>query len=143
MATFRFRTVEIKGRVLRHGKPHHDIQVWRTHFPNVHGVSEIRGGIGGRLLEFPMLLFGGFTRRRDLEEYINEVLNFQLANENGTITHTGTGSASANTTEPDYEDCTLHGFEMHPMGPIFDYAGTVDGGWLCYGVLRFFQNSPK
>lgn len=131
---FRFRGVTIPGTILRHGKPPYALQTYRTHFFRVNGVSEILGGRGGRPLEFPILLHNRWPSRQALETYIDNTLQLVLFGRNGEIDY-----RDGDRVVPPYKNCTFHGFEMEGTGPLLDVAGTLDGGWFCYGRLLFFQ----
>jgi hypothetical protein len=134
--TLKFAGKTLKGAVLRPPVAAPEVQVWRTHFAGVLGESEIRGKSGGRMLEFQFLMFGSFTKRTDLFDYIEKDLHggSGLLGTNGTIEYSGADDST--TYKLQWKDCTFEGF-IRSGGELPDVAGTLDGGWFVPGMLRW------
>ncbi len=133
-----FAGESIECIVMPFAPPAFELQTWRTQFAATTGVSEIRGGAGGRPLELPIVLRKkAFTNRLKLEEYIETTINTNLIGQNGKVK-----IYLPDSTVLEYPDCTCHGFSKM-SDPKKDEAGTLntDYGWFCVGVLRFFQLS--
>lgn len=133
----------IPGRLLRGGdEPPPEVEVVRSKFFGVRGVSEIRGEQGGRMLEFPYLLFDNFASRRALLSYVRLTLN-DRAGDHGTLALSdpqyGTGS------DPDLRECTFHGAHLDrrnvfPPGNLIGLpTDQSDNGWFCFLTLAFYQ----
>jgi hypothetical protein len=131
-----------------------ELHVVRSSFFGLDGTSEIVGGRGGREITVDMWFHNKFFRRDQLIngpittsrliighhgklELIHELAP-QRSKQNGAITY------QAKARKEEYEDVTFHGFFPTSFGgqpgvPLFDWAGTVDGGWFIAGQLRFYQ----
>jgi len=146
----KFRSKEIPGT---HGAavfPPPELHVVRTYFWSMRGQTEIVGDTGGREVTVDLWLHDGFKKREDIAKKLKAldamvgahgVLEVDL----GAQPKTASGSsASASSKEKEtLRYCTFGGFDRSSIGqgpvPVFDYAGTVDGGWFAAGMLRFYQ----
>jgi hypothetical protein len=134
--TLKFGKEQISCTVLAVPEPAPELQTWRTRFAGVQGESELVGTAGGRTLEFALMIHGSFATRNALRDYIQGTLNGSLIGEHDDIVFRGTSP----NFEHDWMHCTCEGFSMAPgSSPLFDFAGTLDGGWFVPGVLRFRQ----
>lgn len=132
----KFRGVSIWGTVLRGVQiDSPGTQLYRQHFSGVEGVSEIRGGSGGRMLKFPMVLHHVYRTRELLWDFVNKTLNDSMHQRHGTLVW----KDAANNFTHEFQRCTFEGFEESPDGPLYDAAETLDGGWFTTGLLTWYQ----
>lgn len=106
-------------------------QNMRTGFQGVHGISEIRGGRKGRVIQLQLQHFDEFNTVTSWEQAFRDINRH--TNENGTLELRGNLSMYLS-------DCTFEGAELI-FGPLPDEAGTQDGGWWATLLLTWFQNS--
>lgn len=103
----------------------------RTKFQGVHGVSEIRGGRGGRVIQLTHQFFNGFNTEANWNQaWI--ALN-KRTNDHGTLELRGNLLWYL-------QDVTFEGVEL-VFGPLPDAAGAQDGGWWSTLLLTFYQTS--
>ncbi|MHB8953343.1 MAG: hypothetical protein ACYC4U_10275 [Pirellulaceae bacterium] len=116
-----------------------ELQVVRTYFWGLRGVGEVVGGHGGRELSVFMWLHNRYGSRQSLEQAVDELGKW--IGENGVLVEQDYQTQYTKV----YENVTFTAVEHMPVGgresvgPIFDYARTVDGGWLEALTLRFYQ----
>jgi hypothetical protein len=129
-----FAGIEIPGIVIGFTQPPPATQLFRRHFCGIVGESELRGGIGGRTLEIPVLLAGGFDSRDAIVAFYAQTLNQETIQVNDTLVYSPPDGA-----DEVFPFSTFLGFHPDPRGPREDVAGTIDGGWFIYGTLLFRQ----
>jgi hypothetical protein len=140
-----FNNVAFKGVPLAFTLAAPQYEFLRTKFSGVIGVSEIAAGSGLREIAIPVVCYGGFKNRTALQQYIDgsKGMNLDFASggglgANGTLEYRGDNNSNAFLFF--YNDCTFEGFTMRPdPGMLLDVAGTLDGGWWCFGALKFTQ----
>jgi hypothetical protein len=136
--TISFTGGKLSGALLSCPSPPPQLQVWRTQFAGVQGESEIVGMTGGRDLEFQVLLFGGFSERDDLNDYITKTLDANIG-QNGPLSADGSRDSGWSLS---WDNCTFEGFTRTSQD-LLDIAQTIDGGWYVFGVLKFRHLGPK
>jgi hypothetical protein len=130
--------VSIPGLVLKWPEIPFDLHPYETHFAGVDGISRLEGGAGRRVLDVAIVLYNRYSSRTALSAFVNDQLNWDMVGSSHTLEYS-TASPAFTAVEP---DCVLEGFmQDDQIGQIFDGAGTLDGGWFCFGVLRFIQLS--
>lgn len=113
--------------------------VTRRYFWGLRGMSEIRSGTSMYSISCKLWLFDNFASALELHDEIGALYRRVL--DHGTLVE----SKEANGTGMDqtFTECTFEGFERLPIqgredaGPIEDIAGTLDGGWWCFGALHW------
>ncbi len=117
-----------------------ELQVERTKFSGVRGVSEILQGTGGRYLTIHTKIHNRYATSDALLAYLRVLDNLVGGNATLTIVKGPFGGL------PDsYPACTFHGFDRDPSddaGPLPDKTGLLDGNipsWWIEGTLKFYQ----
>jgi len=110
----------------------------RRHFIGVKGEAEVRSKPRGRQVSCDLLVHDNYAKLLDIETAL-EVLQVDLLGRHGNV-------VTIFTDEPQVlQSCTYMGFELDPAAPwpLYDYAGTIDGGWWIRGTLMFYQLIPS
>lgn len=147
MANLKFRSRDIPCTVMQWLVGGVDCINQRTHFFGLHGISQIRGGTGSRLIEIPICLHSPrpedpeddlapiWNTRTELDNFISGSLNNTDLNQNGTLIY----SNESPEWSFEYRDCTFEGATRIMWGDLPDYAGTIGGGWISFLLLRYTQ----
>lgn len=120
-----------------------ELHVVRTYFWGIKEESEIVGGRGGRELSCYIWLHNKYATRQKVEEAITTINSW--VGMHGVLVE----EDNTNNVKLTYNNVTFAGFAREAMagrdsrGPIRDFAGTVDGGWIQPGTLLFRQLSPQ
>lgn len=120
-----------------------ELHVSRTFYWGLKGMSEVIGGASGRKLRADMWLHNAYRSRATIENAI--VIINSWVGRHGLLKELDRN----NNTWLEYYNVTFHGLERQSIGgrgapdPIYDYAGTVDGGWVQAVTLNFFQLTPQ
>ncbi len=125
-----FNSLVIPGEVLPFQPASPMLQRFPTKYAGIKGESEIIGGTGSRMVEIPMVIFGEWESAGQLQEFLNTLTDLVGTNETVEI--------ESNAEQGPYDNCTLVDWQPVRM-PLPDVAGTLDGGWFMYIMLRFIQ----
>lgn len=127
----------IKGTILPFRPPGREHIVARTHYPGLAGESEISLDTAGRDLSVEIILHDSYTRE-SLHQYVDQLLQ-RSQSEGGYVGIHGTLEVDSPAGVRQYENTTYDGFDEGDPAMIEDIAGTLGGGWICHGLLRFRQ----
>jgi hypothetical protein len=109
-------------------------------FHQIRGVAEISGAFGARSIAVRALIHDEYVTEAKLHEKMEALA--ELTGTNGSLREESDIDGGP-TRNLDY--CTFEGWEPIPLngqedpGPLYDIAGTLDGGWYRWVVLRFRQ----
>lgn len=137
MITFNGKQIKGTHDAVAYSSP--ELQVSRTYFWGLQGESEITGGKSGRNMTVYMWLHDKHSSRTAIEDRVKEIMTW--VGEHGVLVETDARNSMTKT----YENVTFTGVEpitfpnRESVGPIKDYAGTVDGGWIQAVNLKFYQ----
>jgi hypothetical protein len=133
----RFAGRTIKGTILPFRPGPRELVVARTHYPGLAGVSEIVLSTGDRALTVEIVLHDGWSQD-GLNRYIDEILQ-RGSDQGGIVGAHGLLEVDTPRGVRAYPDSTYEGFDEGDPAGIEDLGGTLGGGWICHGFLRFTQ----
>lgn len=112
-----------------------ELQVARTKYFGVAGISEILGYGGGREMQCESWLHDAtLDTQAKLVSYL-DTLDRQVG------THGALQAAAPGAVTRTFNHVTFQGFEMGEWGILPDETGSLAGGFWCKGILHFFQLS--
>ena len=127
-----FGPLKIRGLVLEgFDPPPPELVTMDTHFFGLDGVSQITGGIAGRMIDVPVLIYDRFSSAISLTSYINTAVHKRIGKHDDLIVYSP-------SDWPIFYNCTFRGFQP-TEGPKPDVAGTLNDSWWVKGILRFQQ----
>lgn len=108
-----------------------ELDVVRTKFPGVNAVSEIFSGRGGRLIIYPVWIFGDqFKNVADVIKFLDSLDD--VVGSNGSLVESGTISRK-------FTSVTFEGFD-NQGAPILPVLGSgMQGTHWTRGLCRFYQ----
>lgn len=116
------------------------VQVKRTKYWGVNGVSQIVGGRSGRNIHIRVLIYDDsestpeYDTARKLADYLDYTLNTD------SLQLTGTLKIHTVSDHSEFLDCTFDGAEIMPGESIkVDEGGALGGGYFAYCLLHFYQ----
>lgn len=107
----------------------------------LHGRLEMIGGRTGRPITVEILIYAGYAKARTLEKDLRIIES--MIGHHGRLELTDDGETP--DTYETFNHCTFTQLERLSLGnrvdtgPVYDYAGTVDGGWCQLVKLHFEQ----
>ena len=111
----------------------------RRKFWGLHGALEIVGGTGGRDLSVSMYLHNRYWTLHAMHAAITDLSSLQ--GQHGLLREWD----AYNQCDRTWQGCTLDSIEWlafpgrEDTGPVRDYAGGIDGGWVQAVSLHFHQ----
>lgn len=133
-----FNGAPLYGTVLDFGTSPPRLQSRLVKYWGLQGEAELRGEGGGREIFCRMIVheeYGSYAalaadlKRWDVRASQHNNGIFKIENSNNGVTES-------------WKNCTFLGLERLTgpgMGPLYDVAGTLDGGWLWHVVIRVYQ----
>ena len=133
MPTALKHTFTVPGIVLQFPTPTRDLKEVTTKFWGVRGESRITGGLSGRTLEIPVLVYGEqFNTQAKLSNWFEKLIQYQGFASTLVVT--------SDADRPPYEDCSFdYAIMLEP--PKIDEAGSLGGGAFAPIVFIFRQHT--
>lgn len=133
MATALQHVFTVPGIVLPIAMPTKELQQVTTKFWGVNGESRIVGGVAGRTIEIPVLVYGSqFNTQAKLASWLDKLEQYQGKTDTLIIT--------SDVNRPPLKDCSFD-FAMTIEPPKLDEAGSLGGGAFSTTVFIFRQHS--
>lgn len=128
-----FNNVDIPGICMPPSIGTPAVDVVRTKFKGVNGDSEIRGGRGGRMIEYPVAIFDtAFSSFASVQAFLDKLDS--LVCTNGTLKESGTITRT-------WKDCTFEGFDNQGNSILPIIGVGMTGSYWIKGVCRWYQLS--
>ena len=114
------------------------VQQRTTQFWGVNGESSIHGGIGGRNIYVPVLVYDAedFDTARKLADYLEYTINTTAVGKHGKLKFVSESDHS------EFADCRFDGAIVDPSDDVkLGVAGTLGGGYFALCIFQFRQLS--
>lgn len=130
--------VTLPGTTLHFDPQEVQQQLRHVKYWGLRGVAELRGAAGGRFIFVRYVVHDEFASYNALSNTLKTWEFRASAQRHGRLLIDNDNNGVSEI----FDNCTLVGFlrlTSPGNGPLYDVAGTLDGGWFQYAILRFYQ----